>query len=101
MVVESTPLEDFPLNTYLWDIVCIHTYLLLIYHILRYHGNSFIKQRPIKISKKWHKKPIRFINFLLFDKIDMKCKISVSELTPPRNFSLIPLKIKSWRKVGL
>ena len=34
---------------------------------------------------------------MLYGKIDMKYEIRVSELTPPPNFSLIPLKIE---KVG-
>ena len=42
-----------------------------------------------------------FVKFILFDKIDMKYEITVSELTPPPNISLIPLKIKTWSKVVL
>ena len=44
--------------------------------------------------------PFIFIKFILYGKIDMKYEISMSELTPLPNFSLIPLKIeklvKSW-----
>ena len=46
-------------------------------------------------------KPIIFVKFILFDKIDTKYEISVSKLTPSRNFSLISLKIESWSKDGL
>ena len=41
--------------------------------------------------------PFIFIKFILCGKTNMKYEISVSELTPPPNFSLIPLKN---RKVG-
>ena len=37
---------------------------------------------------------VKPIYFYLYGKTDMKYEISVSELTPPPNFSLIPLKIK-------
>ena len=37
---------------------------------------------------------IKPIYFYLYGKTDMKYEISVSELTPPPNFSSIPLKIK-------
>ena len=45
--------------------------------------------------------PYIFIKFILYGKIDMKYGISVPELTPPPNFSLIPPKtelklVKSW-----
>ena len=44
--------------------------------------------------------PFIFIKLISYEKIDMKYEISVSELTLPPNFSLIPLKIeklvKSW-----
>ena len=37
---------------------------------------------------------IKPLYFYLYRKTDMKYEISVSELTPPPNFSLISLKIK-------
>ena len=40
------------------------------------------------------KNVVKPLYFYLYGKIDMKYEISVSELTPPPNFSLIPLKIK-------
>ena len=43
-------------------------------------------------------KPFYFIKFILYDKIDMKYEINVSELTPPPTFSLIPLKIEKLVK---
>ena len=43
--------------------------------------------------------PFIFIKFILYGKIDMKYEISVSELTPPPNFSLIPLTIKCCKKL--
>ena len=44
-------------------------------------------------------KPIIFVKFILFDKIDMKYEISVSKLTSSLNFSLISLKIKGGQKM--
>ena len=41
------------------------------------------------------KNVIKPLYFYLYGKIDMKSEISVSELTPPPNFSLIPLKIQT------
>ena len=43
-------------------------------------------------------KPIIFTKFTLLDKIDTKYEISVSELTPLPNLSLIPLKIEELVK---
>ena len=49
--------------------------------------------------------PIVFIKFVLFDKINIKYEIRVSELTPPPDFSVISTKneklVKSSSKVGL
>ena len=65
-----------------------------------YHGNTFIEQRSNKFSKMTLNHFIILIKFILYGKIDMKYEIGVSELIPPPNFSLIPLKIeklvKSW-----
>ena len=72
--------------------------LLLICHLLCYHGNTFIEQRSNKFSKKMTKNPFISIKIILYDKIDMKYEISVSKLTPPPNFSLIPLKIEKLVK---
>ena len=44
---------------------------------------------------------IKSLYFHLYGKIDMKYEMSVSELTPPPNFSLIPLKIEKLLQVGL
>ena len=40
------------------------------------------------------KNVVKPLHFYLHGKTDMKYEVSVSELTPPPNFSLIPLKIK-------
>ena len=40
------------------------------------------------------KNVVKCFYFYLYGRTDMKYEISVSELTPPPNFSLIPLKIK-------
>ena len=40
------------------------------------------------------KNVVKPLYFYLYGKTDMKYEVSVSELTPPPNFSLIPLKIK-------
>ena len=37
---------------------------------------------------------VKPLYFYLYGKTDIKHEISVSELTPPPNFSLIPLKIE-------
>ena len=42
--------------------------------------------------------PFIFIKFILYGKIDTKYEISASELTPPTNFSLIPLKMEKLVK---
>ena len=42
--------------------------------------------------------PFSFIKFILYGKIDTKYEIGVSELTPPPNFSSIPLKVKKLVK---
>ena len=78
---------------------CLH-HLLLIYHLLRYYGNNLLNRGPVKLYPGLE---VPNINFILFDKIDMTYKISVSELTPPPNFSLIPPKnkksAKSWNLI--
>ena len=77
---------------------CLQQFVLM-YHLLCYHDNTFIEQRSNKVSKN-DRKLFIFIKFMLCEKIDMKYEISVSELTPPPDFSLIPPKIeklvKSW-----
>ena len=52
---------------------------------------TLIEQRSNKFSKKYHLTSL----FLFVWQIDMKYEISVSELTPLPNFSLIPLKIEN------
>ena len=47
------------------------------------------------------KNDIKPFYFCLYGRIDMKYEISVSELTPPPNFSLILLEIEKLVKVGL
>ena len=79
LTLESLNVLNF--NTYLWIIVCTSFF---IHRPLCYHDNTFIEQRT---------------SFILFDKIDMTYEIKVSELTPPSNFSLIPVKIKRLSKI--
>ena len=67
-------------------------YLLLIYCLLCYHGNTFVEQTSlINLVLKNVVKPLYFY---FYGKTDMKYEISTSELTIPPNFTLIPLKIK-------
>ena len=75
---------------------CLHQFLL-IYHLLWYHGNTFVQQRSRKIGIKLHKNPSSLSNSV-FGKIDIKYEISVSELTPPPNLSLIRPKIEKLVK---
>ena len=61
---------------------------------------TLLLKRGENIQLKNDISPFIFIRFILCGKTDIKYEISLSELTPPLNFSLMPPKIekltKSW-----
>ena len=82
-------------NITLWVIVCSSFYWYIIYYVTM--ATLLLNRGPINLVKN----DIKPLYFYLYGKIDMKYEISVSKLSPPPNFSLIPLKIEKLVKVGL
>ena len=93
---ESSKFLTFNIN--LWVIVCSTCYEYIIYYVTMTMLLLNRGQISLVSLVKYDIKP--FIKYILYGEIDRKYEIRVSELTPPPNFSLIPLKIeklvKSW-----